>query len=110
VIDVDCKSNVVIAVEMMLHGELPKASADDMETIPLNGDHIRFIQNHSPAFVEHLDNGAVVLFPHPYRTLWPLWARLGPARYSPANDVSNYALPKVALMSSTPLDDIVSHG
>jgi hypothetical protein len=55
-------------------GDLAKAAADDVETIPLNGDHIRFIQDHSPASVEHLDNGALVLIAHPYRTLWPLWA------------------------------------
>jgi hypothetical protein len=55
-------------------GELEKASVDDMETLPLNGDHIRFIQNHSPAFVERLENGALILYAHPYRTLWPLWA------------------------------------
>jgi hypothetical protein len=55
--------------------ELEKASADDVETLPLNGDHIRFIQNHSPAFVERMENGALILYAHPYRTLWPLWAR-----------------------------------
>jgi hypothetical protein len=55
-------------------GELEKADVDDVENVPVTDDHSRFIRDHSPSAVDHLDNGAIVLIAHSYRTLWPLWA------------------------------------
>ncbi|MRG91988.1 hypothetical protein [Polyangium spumosum] len=50
-------------------------AVEKQEGVPSSSDdHDRFIEEHSPVFVRHLDNGAVVLLAHPYRTLWPLWA------------------------------------
>lgn len=37
--------------------------------------HLRFLEQHAPFHVRHLPNGGVMLATHPYRTLWPLWAR-----------------------------------
>jgi hypothetical protein len=54
--------------------ELEDADADDVEWIPITDEHIRFFKEHTPAIAKRLDNGAVVLFAHPFRTLWPLWA------------------------------------
>lgn len=51
------------------------AAADDIEWSHLGSRHISFLKNHAPTVVKRLDNGAVILFAHPYRTLWPLWAK-----------------------------------
>ncbi len=69
---------------------LEAADPQDLEMVPLPAkrpswpfdtpeftrfmEYSRFLQNHSPASVRRLPSGAVVLFAHPYRTLWPLWA------------------------------------
>jgi len=37
--------------------------------------HLRFLEQHAPFHVRRLHNGGVMLGTHPYRTLWPLWAR-----------------------------------
>ena len=37
--------------------------------------HLRFLEAHAPYHVRRLPNGGVMLATHPYRTLWPLWAR-----------------------------------
>jgi hypothetical protein len=37
--------------------------------------HLRFLEQHAPFQVRHLQNGGVMLATHPYRTLWPLWAK-----------------------------------
>ncbi|HRI70390.1 MAG TPA: hypothetical protein PK156_39430 [Polyangium sp.] len=57
-----------------LLGEIAKSNEDDVEWLHPTDEHISFLQEHSPSLVTRLDNGAVVLFAHPYRTLWPLWA------------------------------------
>ncbi|MDI1436453.1 hypothetical protein [Polyangium sorediatum] len=54
--------------------ELEKAEAEDVEMIAATDDHLAFIQECSPAYVERLDNGGILLFAHPCRTLWPLWS------------------------------------
>jgi len=42
--------------------------------IPVAPEHIRLIEEYTPAYVRRLDNGAVALIAHPNRTLWPLWS------------------------------------
>jgi hypothetical protein len=38
-------------------------------------DQRNFLEEHAPYHVRRLPNGGVMLATHPYRTLWPLWAR-----------------------------------
>ncbi len=47
---------------------------NEKEAVLVNEDHIQFIEECSPAYVKHLDNNALILYAHPDRTLWPLWA------------------------------------
>ncbi|MDC3960050.1 hypothetical protein [Polyangium jinanense] len=54
--------------------EIGRSPADEREMIPVTEEHIRFIEEHTPAYVRRLDNGAIVLMAHPDRTLWPLWS------------------------------------
>ncbi|WP_136935485.1 hypothetical protein [Polyangium fumosum] len=54
--------------------EIGRSSADERDMIPVTEEHIRFIEEHTPAYVRRLDNGALVLMAHPDRTLWPLWS------------------------------------
>jgi hypothetical protein len=51
-----------------------KNAPDNVEMIPVTEEHIRFIEEHTPAYVKRLESGAIVLIAHPDRTLWPLWA------------------------------------
>ena len=70
----DTQWNAIEAEFLQVLGEIKGASADELETSPITEEHNRFIKDHTPTSVEHLENGAVVLFAHPYRMLWPLWA------------------------------------
>ena len=54
--------------------KLQNAPDDQKEMTPVTEEHIRFIEDCTPAYVRHLDNGGLVLHAHPDRTLWPLWA------------------------------------
>jgi len=62
------------AIELGLHRLLEESSDDNSELIPVTEEHIRFIEDHTPATVKRLDNGALILIAHPDRTLWPLWS------------------------------------
>jgi hypothetical protein len=50
------------------------AAVSEIEWSHMGHRHIRFLKEHAPSVVKRLENGGVVLFAHPYRTLWPLWA------------------------------------
>jgi len=53
---------------------LTQAPEDKKEALLVTEEHIHFIEEDSPAYVKHLENGALVLYAHPDRTLWPLWS------------------------------------
>jgi hypothetical protein len=38
-------------------------------------EHRDFLEEHAPYYVRRLQNGGVMLATHPYRHLWPLWAK-----------------------------------
>ncbi len=60
-------------INRVLRG-IEHAAAEDIEWSHMGPKHNPFLKKHAPSVVRRLDNGAVVLFAHPYRTLWPLWA------------------------------------
>jgi len=51
------------------------AAVSEIEWSHMGHRHIGFLKEHAPSVVRRLENGGVMLFAHPYRTLWPLWAR-----------------------------------
>ncbi|MBK9260138.1 MAG: hypothetical protein IPM54_09915 [Polyangiaceae bacterium] len=53
---------------------LTDESDREREAALVTEEHIKLIEDTSPAYVTHLDNGALILYAHPDRTLWPLWA------------------------------------
>ncbi len=53
---------------------LDDAQGREKEAFLVNEEHIQFIEECSPAYVQHLENGAIILYAHPDRTIWPLWA------------------------------------
>jgi hypothetical protein len=54
--------------------KIQEAPDHEKEMIPVTEEHIQFIEDYTPAYVKHLENGALVLHAHPDRTLWPLWS------------------------------------
>jgi hypothetical protein len=61
-------------INRVLRG-IEHAPADDIEWSHMGHKHISFLKNHTPTVVKRLDNGGVMLVAHPFRTLWPLWAK-----------------------------------
>jgi hypothetical protein len=46
----------------------------EKEAFLVTEEHIKLIEECSPAYVMHLDNNGLILCAHPDRTLWPLWS------------------------------------